>query len=78
METTQTIKIHFVGSDWIGRCVFKSENGSFYKTTQLEPYCGFETLQEEDKLDFLNNLYTTSEFDGEPGFPCSDKFILEA
>jgi len=75
----QKIKIKYVGEDGWCRCVFKDDNGNYYKTIALIPLDdGFKSLSVKDKLDLLRSLHTTSDFEGEPNWPCwnPDKFDL--
>lgn len=67
---SERITIHFAGIDGWSRCVFKGDNGKFYKTVELNPDEGFESLPREEQVALLRSLHTTDEFDGEPGWPC--------
>jgi hypothetical protein len=71
------ITIQFIGIDGWYRCVFKGDNGKFYKTVELDPDEGFANLSREDQLALLESLHCTDEFDGEPGWPCKmENFIF--
>jgi len=64
------ITLSFVGIDGWDRLVFKGDNGSFYKTIELEPKQGFFSLTKAEQFDFLRSLHSTDSFEGEPDFPC--------
>jgi hypothetical protein len=64
---SEKITIHFAGIDGWCRCVFKGDDGQFYKTVELDPNEGFESLPCKEQMEFLRSLHTTDEFDGEPG-----------
>lgn len=73
----EKITIQFVGIDGWSRCVFKGDNGQFYKTVELDPDEGFENLSHEKQIALLRSLHTTDEFDDEPGWPCRlESFIF--
>lgn len=73
----EKITIYFTGIDGWCRCVFKGDNGRFYKTIELDPDEGFESLSREEQIALLRSLHTTDEFDGEPGWPCKlENFIF--
>ena len=44
------------------RCVFKGDNGRFYKTIELDPDEGFESLSREEQIALLRSLHTTDDF----------------
>lgn len=74
---SERITIHFAGIDGWSRCVFKGDDGQFYKTVELAPDEGFENLSREEQVALLRSLHTTDEFDGEPGWPCKlERFIF--
>ena len=69
---TSTIELRFLGEDYWSRALFKGSNGHYYKTTELNPDNGFESLPLEDQLDFLQSLHTSTpatDPEGEPGWP---------
>lgn len=70
--------IRYIGEDYFGCCIFKGDNGQFYKTTLLVPYGEFNQLPSEDQDRILQSLHTTTDPDGEPFYPCWDptKFVL--
>jgi len=74
---SERITIHFSGIDGWSRCVFKGDDGQFYKIVELDPDEGFESLPREEQVALLQSLHTTDEFDGEPGWPCKlERFIF--
>lgn len=70
----QKTAVSFVGEDRWGRAMFKGDNGSYYKTTELNPPNASRTEQER----LFRSLHTCNGvFDGEPSSPCNPgKFIL--
>jgi hypothetical protein len=62
------MKIHYIGLDGFGRPVFKDDSGRFYKT--VAPCYEFERMSVDDQNFVMKDIHTTSEFEGEPGFPC--------
>jgi hypothetical protein len=71
------IKLTYIGTDDFYRPVFKGDNDRLYKTAS-PPRTGFDNLTDEERLFCLQDLYTLSELNGEPDFPCwkNDKFEL--
>jgi len=74
---SERITIHFCGIDGWSRCVFKGDNGQYYKTVALDPDEGFQNVCREEQIALLRTLHCTDEFDGEPGWPCKlENFIF--
>lgn len=69
MSTQQKIIVSYAGEDSWNRIVFMGDNGRYYKTTELNPACGFPNLPQEEQHKLFRDLHTTDDFDGEPGFP---------
>ena len=67
---SKKVTIQFLGIDGWYRCVFKGDNGNFYKTVELDPDGGFPSISREEQITLLQSLHTTDGFDGEPGWPC--------
>ncbi len=64
------ITLHFIGTDGWSRCVFKGDDGEYYKTVELEPDEGFLNVSCAEQTAILQTLHTTDEPDGEPGYLC--------
>ncbi len=74
---SEKITIRFLGIDGWDRCVFKGDNGEFYKTVELDPDEGFPNIPREEQIALLRTLHTTDGPDGEPGWPCKlENFIF--
>ena len=74
------ITLQYAGVDYFSRCVFRGDNGRYYKTTANVPDEGLENVSRESQLELLRTLYTTDDFEGEPSMPCwnPDKFTLRS
>jgi hypothetical protein len=63
------IELTYRGIDGWDRLVFSGNNGRYYKTTELVPREGFESLSMQTKFNLLTSICTTDCFDGEPDYP---------
>ena len=62
--------LQFVGIDDWDRAVFRSDGGRWLKSEELVPaHTDPATWTAEERKRLLDSLYTTDEFDGEPGWP---------
>ena len=74
----QKVAVRFVGEDFWGRAVFKGDNGRFYKTIELNPREGFQSVPCAEQKRLFRSLHTCDgKFEGEPSSPCNlEKFVL--
>lgn len=71
------ITLRFIGTDGWSCCIFKGDDGEYYKTVELEPDEGFLNVSCAEQAAILQTLHTTDELDGEPGYLCKvENFIF--
>lgn len=69
--TKGQIRVRYIGPDSWGRPVFKDEEGTYYKSTELDPEGGYPNASPEEKGGIWLNLCTSepsNDPEGEPGY----------